>query len=76
MKIRVFYVGEYSVKFDMAEDDLLPEEGEYHLVKVGTEAAFISDFINSLTHTNINLEQKIKLLLEKIKRISNEPEEK
>lgn len=76
MKIKVFYVGEYSVKFDMAEDDLLPEEGEYHLIKVGTEAFFILDFINTLQHTNINLEQKIKLLLAKLERLENESEKK
>ena len=74
-KIKVFYVGEFSVKFDMAdESDLLPEEGEYHLVKVGSESSFILEFIKELQHSNINLEQKLKLLLAKMERKENESE--
>lgn len=72
MKIKVFYVGEFSVKFDMNEDDLLPEEGEYHLVKIGTESEFINKYLADIQFENKNKEQAMKLLLGKLERVDNE----
>lgn len=71
-KIKVFYVGEYSVKFDMDENDLLPEEGEYHLVKVGSENDFINKYLADIQFQNKNKEQAMKLLLAKLERVDNE----
>lgn len=62
MKIRVFKVNEFSVKFDMITDDELPKAGDYHLVPVGSENLFVHEFVDHRYKELLRIEKNINEL--------------